>query len=230
MRFITLVLAWLIAAAAAFAATQDPAARPQRFDYLVRADFFAGIAGDEARLQKVIDTCERALAENPQHPEAMVWRGATAVVRAGQAFQKGDAASGQSLFARGVTEMTEATALAPDNPGVLIPRGAVLLEATRNLPAETARPLVQSAVANYEHALELQRATFASLGDHAKGELLFGLADGWARLGDAQKARQYFERLIAEAPTSGQAPKAREWMTTGVVPRSNGASCVGCHR
>src|SRR5262249_37294543 len=204
MRFTTQVFAWLIAAAVAVAAGQEPAARPQRVDYLGRARLFAGAAGDEARLQKVIDICERALAEDPQHAEAMVWHGATAIVRAGQAFRKGDTASGQSLFARGMSEMTDATTLAPDKPGVLIPRGAVLLEATRSMPAETARPLLHSAVSNYEHVLELQRATFASLGDHAKGELLFGLADGWMRIGDTEKARAYFERLISEAPTSGQ--------------------------
>jgi len=230
MTCITTVLTWLISVAVAFTAAQEPAAKPQRFDYLVRADFFAGAAGDEARLQKVIDVCERALAQNPQHPEAMVWRGATTMVRAGQAFQKGDAAAGQPLFERGVKDMTEAVAIAPDNPGVLIPRGAVLLEATRNMPAEMARPLVQSAVANYERALEVQGAAFNALGDHGKGELLFGLADGWARIGDAEKARQYFERLIADAPGSGQAPKAREWLATGVVPKANGSSCVGCHK
>ena len=43
----------------ALALTQNqPAARvaTERFDYLVRADFFAGVAGDEVRLQKAIDT------------------------------------------------------------------------------------------------------------------------------------------------------------------------------
>ena len=230
MTLITTLLTWLMSAAVAVAAAQDTTAKPQRFDYLVRADFFAGAAGDEARLQKVIDVCERALAVNPQHAEAMVWHGATVLVRASQAFQKGDVASGRSLFDRGVTEMTDAVALAPENPGVLIPRGAVLLEATRNMPADMARPLVQSAVANYERALEVQGAAFNALGDHGKGELLFGLADGWARIGDAEKARQYCERLIADAPGSGQAPKAREWLATGVVPKSNGSTCVGCHK
>jgi tetratricopeptide (TPR) repeat protein len=230
MTLISTLLTWIISAAVALAAAQEPAAKPQRFDYLVRADFFAGVAGDAARLQNVIDLCERALEQNPQHPEAMVWHGATVVVRAAQAFQKGDAPAGQSLFARGVNEMTDAVALAPNNPGVLIPRGAVLFEATRGMPPEMAKPLVQSAVANYERALEVQAPTFASLGDHAKGELLFGLADGWARLGDTQKAREYFERLIADAPTSGQVIKAREWIATGVVPKSNGSSCVGCHK
>src|SRR5437762_4114288 len=141
------------------------------------------------RLQKVVDVCERALAQNPRHPEAMVWHGAAAIVRAAQAFRKGDAAAGQPLFERGVTEMTAAVAIAPDNPGVLIPRGAVLFEATRSLPPGSARPMLESAIANYERALEVQGPTFAALGDHAQGELLFGLAEGWSRAGGARRAR-----------------------------------------
>ena len=223
-----ILITWLMALV--LGAPPQAPAPAQRFDYLVRADFFAGAAGDAARLKQVIDLCERTLAENPRHAEAMVWHGATVLVRASQAFQKGDAANGRPLFEKGVKEMSDAVALAPDNPGVLIPRGAVLLEATRNMPAEMARPLVQSAVANYERALEVQGPAFGALGDHGKGELLFGLADGWARIGDTQKARQYFERLIADAPGSGQVAKAREWLATGVVPKANGSSCVGCHK
>jgi len=220
---------WMTAMALA-ASTQSAPAAPQRFDYLVRADFFAGAAGDEARLAHVEEVCERAIADNPVHPEAHVWRGAAALVRAGRAFQKGDMAAGGPLFDRGIREMGEAVALAPDNPGVLIPRGAVLLEATRTMPPEMARPLLQSAVQNYEHALEIQAPQFASLGDHARGELLFGLAEGWSRLGDTEKARRYFERVIAEAPTSGQTPRARAWIETGSLPRIAGLQCVGCHK
>jgi tetratricopeptide (TPR) repeat protein len=204
--------------------------RPQRFDHLVRADFFAGVAGDETRLAKAIDLCEQTLAANPKHPEAMVWHGAGLLVRAGQAFSKGDMAGGGPLFDRGLAEMTEAVTLAPDDPGVLIPRAAVLLEATRRMPPDMARPLLQAAVQNYERVLDIQAPIFATLGDHPKGELLFGLAEGWNRLGDREKARRYFDRLIADAPTSGQAPKAREWMATGTVPTSSGSNCVGCHK
>ena len=203
------------------------AERPPRFDYLVRADFFAGVAGDEARLAKAIDLCERTLAANPKQPEALVWHGAGLVVRAGQAFLKGDMAAGGPLIDRGLAEMAEAVSLAPDNPGVLIPRAAVLLEATGRMPPEMARPLLESAVQNYEHVLEIQAPIFATLG--APGASC-GLADGWHRLGDHDKARRYFDRLLADAPTSGQAPKAREWIATGTVPKSSGASCVGCHK
>ena len=223
------LITWLIALAFT-AATQSAPAAQQRFDYLVRADFFAGIAGDEARLARVIELCEQALADNPRHAEAMVWHGASLLVRAGQAFQKGDVATGGPLSQNGLKEMSDAVALAPDNPGVLIPRGAVLLEATRTMPPESARPLIESAVKNYERALEIQGPRFNTLGDHAKGELLFGLADGWARLGNQDQARGYFARVIADAPDSGQTPRAREWMATGVVPKANGVSCVGCHK
>jgi tetratricopeptide (TPR) repeat protein len=222
------LITWLVAFV--LTAAQAPSAAPQRFDYLVRADFFAGVGGDAARLQRAIDLCERTLAENPKHAEALVWHGAGLLVRAGQAFAKGDAATGGPLFGRALKEMDDAVALAADNPAVLIPRAAVLLEATKNMPPDTARPLVQSAIANYEHVLDVQAPAWPRLGDHGKGELLFGLAEGFARLGQQDKARMYFERLITDAPTSGQAPKAKEWIASGTIPKSSGTSCVGCHK
>ena len=82
----------------------------------------------------------------------------------------------------------------------------------------------------YAHVLEIQHATWAKLGDHPRGELLFGLAEGSARLGDQPKARMYFERLLADAPSSGQAPRAKAWIDTGTVPKANGFGCVGCHK
>lgn len=224
MTLITWLLSFVLAAA------QATSAAPQRFDYLVRADFFAGVAGDEARLQQAIDLCERTLAENPKHAEALVWHGAGLLVRSGQVFATGDMANGGALFGRGLKEMDDAVALAADNPGVLIPRAAVLLEATKGMPPDAGRPLVQSAVANYEHVLDVQAPRWQTLGDHGKGELLFGLAEGSARLGQRDKARMYFERLIKDAPTSGQTPKAKEWMTSGTIPKSTGTSCVGCHK
>src|SRR5262249_18418486 len=78
-------------------------ARPtaERFDYLVRADFFAGLAGDEARMKKAMDLCERTLAENPAHVEALVWHGAGLLAQSGSAFKKGDFGRGGMLWDRG---------------------------------------------------------------------------------------------------------------------------------
>jgi tetratricopeptide (TPR) repeat protein len=207
-----------------------PAAAPQRFDLTVRGDFFAGFAGDEARFKKGMDTCERTLAENPKHAEALVWHGSGLAFQAGMAFQKGDMKTGGELWQRGIEEMNTAVTLAPDSVGVRIPRGAVLLQATMNMAQAMAKPLLESAIADYEHVLELQSSYFSTLGDHPKGELLFGLAEGYSRLGQPDKARMYFERLVKDAPTSGQTPKAKQWLTDGTLPKSQGLGCVGCHK
>jgi tetratricopeptide (TPR) repeat protein len=224
MFTITLIVALLTVPQAA------PRPAADRFDLLVRADFFAGIAGDEARLQKAMSLCERTLAENPRHAEALVWHGAGVLFSAGQAFQKGDMTLGGQRWERGLKEMSDAVSLEPQNVGVLIPRGATLLQASANVKGDGARALLETAVGDYEKVLELQAAYFATLGDHAKGELLFGLAEGYHRLGQHEKARAYFERILADAPASGQTAKAREWLATGAVPTSIGTSCVGCHK
>jgi len=63
----------------------------ERFDHVVRADFFAGFGGDEARLQKAMSICESILADDPRHAEAMVWHGAGLLFQGGRSFQAGDA-------------------------------------------------------------------------------------------------------------------------------------------
>jgi tetratricopeptide (TPR) repeat protein len=212
-------------------AQTQPAAESSAWDYnTVRADMFAGLAGDSDRFAKAMAACERILARHPKHPEALVWHGSGLFFQAGQAFQKGDMANGSPLWEQGLAEMNEAVALTPDALSVVIPRGAVLLQASRFLPAAMARPILETALRDYEHVLELQKTYFHTLGDHPKGELLFGLADGHARLGDNVKARIYFERLIADAPGSGQAPRGRAWLETGVVPAAKGLGCFGCHK
>jgi tetratricopeptide (TPR) repeat protein len=228
MTVISWILTWVVAAAIAVAAQAPPA----RFDYVVRADFFAGFGGDPARLARGMDECERTLAATPDHAEALVWHGAGLTFQGGTAFQRGDTQTGLELWNRGLAEMDRAVALDPDNVGVRIPRGAMLLQATRNLPPSMAKPLIEKGVGDYERTLALQTASgvFAAFGSHPRGELLFGLADGYARLGDVEHARAYFERLIKDAPDSGQAPKAREWMTNGSLPPSKGVTCVGCHK
>jgi tetratricopeptide (TPR) repeat protein len=202
----------------------------QRFDYVVRADLFAGFAGDTARLERAMATCERVLAEDPRHAEALVWHGAGLLFKAGQLFQAGDAEKGLPLFQKGLGQMNEAVALEPDKVAVLIPRGAVLLTATRTMDPAIGRPLLEQAVADYEKVLAIQASYFDTLGDHPRGELLFGLAEGSARLGRMDKARGYFERLVKDAPGSGQTVRAQEFLKTGAVPKVGGVGCIGCHK
>ena len=233
MRWAFTVAAAVYVSTLAIAAQQpQEAAAPKppsaRFDMEVRQDFFAGFTGDEAAFKRAMARCEEVLAIDPKHAEAMVWHGAGTFAMSGMSFQKGDMQTGMQLWTKGLAEMNKAVELAPDDVGVRIPRGATLFEATRQIPdPNQVQALLRVALSDYEHALMLQKATFSGLSDHAKGELLFGLADGWARVGDKEKAKQYFERLTADAAGSGRTKYAKAWLE-GTPPASSGR-CIGCH-
>jgi hypothetical protein len=223
------VALWLSAAGYAYTQQSTSPPPPQRFDFAVRADFFAGFQGDTARFERAMARCDEELSKNPDHPEALVWRGGGFLFLAGQSFQRGDVAKGMELWQRGLAEMNRAVSLAPDDVAVRIPRGATLFEVSRQAPPAQGAPLLTLALDDFEHTLKLQEkaGVFAKLSSHAKGELLFGLADGWARSGDQNKARDYFTRLTKEASESGRSKYASAWLD-GKPPASPG-TCTGCH-
>lgn len=221
-----------VCAAAFFTDTQANAQQKteKRFDYLVRSDFFAGLAGDDAALDRAMKVCEETLAKNPKHAEAMVWHGGGLLFASSKYFQKGDIQKGMELWNRGVKEMDGAVALEPNNVGVLIPRGATLIPASRFVRSpDESKALLQKGVNDYEKVLEMQKSYFANLSGHARGELLFGLAEGWQRLGNAEKSRNYFQRIVNEAQGSERQKQAKAFLDTGTLPAST-QSCTGCHK
>jgi hypothetical protein len=200
-----------------------------RFDMQVRNDFFTGFGGDAAALERGMKACEQVLAENPKHAEALVWHGGGLFYMSGQLFRKGDMNKGMELYERGLTEMNDAVELAPANVGVLIPRGATLLTASRAMPpGDQASKLLAQGLIDFEKVYGLQSSYFDTLSGHARGELLFGLAEGFARAGNEPKAREYFEKLAAVGLSSGHDAEAKAWLETGKLDRKQ-ATCTGCH-
>ena len=225
MKHSTLIL--FAAALAGLATAQDKTSN--RFDLKVRNDFFAGFAGNTEAFARGMKACEEALAQDPKNAEALVWHGAGKFYQSGQSFQAGDIAKGQELWQRGMGEMDQAVALAPDNVGVRVPRGATLLTASHNLPNPAmAKPLIEKGTEDYAHALELQKAHFDSMGTHPRGELLIGLADGNARLGNEDQARMYFERIRSTLPGTPYAASADKWLATKSLGARE-AGCISCH-
>ena len=205
------------------------AAAEERFDLRVRNDFFAGFAGNQEALDRAMKLCEEELARNPANAAALVWHGSGVFFQSRTYFQAGDRAKGIEFWQRGLGEMDNAVKMAPNSLGVRIPRGAVLLTASRTLPnAEMAHPLIEKGVGDFEQALEIQKTYFDTLGTHPRGELLIGLADGYARLGKDDQATDYFERIRAALPGSAYAASAEKWLATKTLaPRE--AGCLGCH-
>lgn len=200
----------------------------QRFDMSVRGDFFAGFAGNQAALDRAMKTCEDQLAENPKHAEAMVWHGSGTMFIAGQAFRKGDYAAGGQLWGQALKEMDNAVSLDPENVAVLIPRGATLLSASGNVPPERGKPLLDKGVGDYEKVREIQQPFFDKLSGHSRGELLFGLADGYNRMDRKDEARATFQALLAVGKSSGHEDQAQQYLAGGVYQKT-ALSCAGCH-
>jgi len=205
-----------------------PTKKPERFDMLVREDFFAGLLeNDQAALDRAMKVCEDTLARHPQHAEAMVWHGGGLILRAGAAFRAGQQERGMKLWTDGLAEMDRAVALAPDDVGTRIPRGATLLAASPFVPEPQRTQLLDKGLGDYERVLALQKDHFDRLGRHARMQLLYGLADGWNRRGDQARARRYFERVREVAPGTPYGERAEAFLAGKTEPSP--VACGGCH-
>jgi tetratricopeptide (TPR) repeat protein len=219
--FVVFVCGYLAAAGAALLA--------QRFDDVIRADFFAGMSGDVARFDRAMQVCEEALASNRRNPPALVWHGAGLLVRSGAAFRAGRVDEGLELRARAMQEMSDAVAMAPDDIQVLIPRAAILVSSARFSPDVQARDMARLAAADYEKVLALQAPYASTLGAHSLGELLGGLATAYRVLGDTQRASEYLQRISKELPGTAYDLKAQKWLADlAAVPKED-RFCLGCH-
>ena len=199
----------------------------QRFDNLVRADFFAGYGGDAARLTRAMETCEKALAADPSNAPALVWHGGGLFYQSGQKFRAGDIQAGIAMQTRGLKEMDDAVAMRPDDLQTLIPRGAVLLASAPFLPEP--ETLTRKGIGDWEKVLGLQRPSMSRLSVHSRGELLGGLATGYRILGDQANTTAYLQRIVDELPGSPYAERAKGWLANPTSIRRTDRFCIGCH-
>lgn len=204
----------------------------QRFDSLRAKDFQAAFSGSREAFENLMQIIDEALASNPKNAMAKVTHGIGLLRRSGDAAQKSDFQASLKLFEAGISEMEQAVQLAPDNVAVRIPRGASLIAASRMMPASMGKPLLETGVSDFERVLTMQEQdkTFSKLGTHQRGELLTGLADGWNRVGNNDKARAYFERIVKELDGTVYQKRAQAWLDD--KPESKAPTffaCTGCH-
>jgi hypothetical protein len=202
----------------------------QRFDFKVREDMFAGFDGDQAALDRAMKLIADTLAADPDHAEALVWRGDARLFLSGQAFQRRAIGEGQSLAVQGMADMERAISLAPASIAVLIPRATGLMPFARGMRPfnrPEADRLTKIAIGDFEFVVAASVANWSKLAEHNRGELLGALADGWLQLGDVAKANVYLDRMSAELPGS---PYARNAAQRRADPTARvSLTCLGCH-
>lgn len=202
----------------------------QRFDFKVREDMFAGMDGDKEAFDRAMKLIDDTLAKEPDHAEALVWRGDGRVFMAGQAFQRGDIAAGQKLYTEGLADMERAVALAPNDIAVRVPRASGLLptaRAVRRADRAEADRLTRTAVDDFEFVLQASQPFWNRMSEHGQGEVLGALADGWLQLGDIAKANTYLDRMTAELPGTPYAKNAAARRADPLAKTP--LTCLGCH-
>jgi tetratricopeptide (TPR) repeat protein len=212
-----------------YVAAASVALRGQRFDDVIRADFFAGMSGDVGRFDRAMQVCETALASNPKNPSALVWHGAGLLVRSGVAFRAAKVDDGLELRSRAMREMNDAVAMTPDDIQVLIPRAAILVSSARFSPDAQARDMARIAAADYEKVMAIQAPYASTLGSHGLGELLGGLATAYRVLGDNARAMAYLQRISKELPGTAYDQKAQTWLADLTAVPKEDRFCLGCH-
>jgi hypothetical protein len=174
-------------------------------------------------------TCEEAIAADATNAPALVWHGAGLMVRSGIAFRKGDTPAGLELRTKGLREMTDAIAMKPDDVQVLIPRAAILVATARFAPAPQAQEMARVAAGDYERVLTVEQTYFTTLGTHARGELLGGLATAYRLAGNTEKTTGYLRRISSELPGTVYDSKAQTWLRDLSAVRQDDHFCLGCH-
>jgi hypothetical protein len=195
-------------------------------------DLLAAMNGDMERFERGMQTLESLLEKNPKDPAVMVLHGNGVFARSGMAYQKGDIQNAVKLSQVGLDEMARAVELAPDDLFVRARRGVLLITVSRSMPPAIAGSFTKIAVEDFERVLQIREKeqTLAQRSLHQRGELLTGLADGWSRLGEPEKARGYFERITHDLKGTIYEQKAKAWLEDRPQAKTpEYFACSGCH-
>ncbi len=204
--------------------------RAGRFDVKVREDMFAGFDGDTAAFERAMKLIAVTLAADPDHAEALTWRGAGRLFMAGRAFRHGADDKGTTLAAQGVADLDRGVSLMPGSIATHAVRGSALMPYARGLRAfdkAAADRLTLTAISDFEFIAAANAARRKDLASHDRGEVLGALAEGWLQLADGAKAEPYLERLMAELPGTSYAKNAALRRSDPV--RAAPLTCLGCH-
>lgn len=204
--------------------------RVERYDFKVREDMFAGFDGDTEAFDRAMKQIEATLAANPDHAQALTWRGAARLFLAGAAFQRGAIEDGRALSQNGLADLDRGVALAPDTIPVHAARGPALLAYARGVRAfdrSQSDRLTAVAISDFDFIVAADAPRWGTLDEHDRGELLGALAAGWLQVGNDARAAAYLDRMVAELPGT---PYARNAAVRRADPSAKTAlTCLGCH-
>jgi tetratricopeptide (TPR) repeat protein len=175
-----------------------------------RTKFFAVFHGDFKTFEDAYKEIQGMVQKDPHDARALVWLGNGQTVEAGLLLAKGKPAEGALLLEESRKTMRRAVALHPDDYGVYMMEAATLYVQSqfwpdKYIPASNWECLRDDC----EHLLKTLGPKIDHVSIHVRGEAYGELGVACAKLGQKEKARAAFEKLIKSDPGTLYAEKAR---------------------
>lgn len=175
-----------------------------------RQKFFAVFRGDSATFEKGYAEIEAMLAKNPKDARALVWLGNGQTVKGGLLMLKGKREESIALLEKSRKTLDQAVALRRNDPNIYMMRAATLYIQGQYWPAKDI-PRV-----NWENlrddCLRFERylgPKMPKVSIHLRGETYGELGIAYLRLGEKEKARAAFQRIIDLCPDTDYEKRAR---------------------
>jgi hypothetical protein len=196
----------------------------------VREDIFKGLmVNDSAGLDVGMDKLEAILAKNPRSGDALAWRAGGLVYRAVRAFEGGDRAQFDALYARAKADFAKAREVGtPQEMGaVLAVHGGVFAVLADRVPVELRNDAWTRVRDNYGDLRTFQKAFFDKMPVHFRGEVLSGLAQAEQRLTGTSGSA--LAELLKTMPDTVYATRAAKWQEKPEIAARTSITCLGCH-
>ncbi|MCU0316986.1 MAG: tetratricopeptide repeat protein [Fimbriimonadaceae bacterium] len=178
-----------------------------------RAEFFAIFRGDVARFERAYGEIREMVRKNPRDARATVWLGNGQTVDAIFKFlqKKADRETTLKRLEESRTTMNRAVALRRNDPNIVMMRAATLFVQGQYLPADMVPRKVWEQLRDdhlwFQKYIGPERMKKVSI--HVRGETYGSLGLAYARLGDSEKARRAFEKVIEMNPGTAYERRAR---------------------
>ena len=214
--------------------TADPCKQGLRFDECIRDDAFAGYAGDPDALRRAWCRTQTTLEQDPEHAEALSWRGGLTLFLSGFAYRSRDFSEGGRLQEQGFGDLDRSLELGSDNVGVRVQHMMSMVAALPYASGDHRTELLEAAQRDLDFRLESLTGRSPSV--HTQGELWAvrvqlqhnrALSSSPEERPDHQRRlQQMLQTMRSELAGSAYAGAASCWLT-GKTEAQIG--CLGCH-
>lgn len=175
-----------------------------------RKEFFAVFRGDFARFERAFLEIEAMVAKDPEDARARVWLGNGQMVHAGLKLLS-DREEARRLLGESSRNLDHAVRLRPDDPNIYMMRAATLYLYGQYFPSDWLDRSVWERLRDdclkFIDFVGPDRLSRVSI--HVRGEAFGSLGIAYVRLGERDKARHAFTRVIELCPGTTYEERAR---------------------